>query len=146
MAVTLLRCNPQAPRLVRIAALLILTGSVLEAFWMFGSRWPEAQGRLELWRATVSPVIVVCLSFLLADALERLVRCVYWLTILLWVPAVLLSVLLMLSTMFPPPSANVNLAGYAAGCCYAAAALLLVTKGSRHAFKGDTLGAPGRVT
>ena len=151
MTVALLRFDPRAPRLVRITALLMLTGSVFEAFWMFGSRWPAAHGPLDLWRATVSPLILIGLSILLANALARLVSWAYWLTVLLWVPFVFLGVLVVVASAFRQPSSGLaltafDLMGYAAVGCYVAAALLLVTNGCRNAFRGNTPGAAGRVT
>jgi hypothetical protein len=146
-----LQVQPRAPRPVRLTAILILTGSLLEALMTFASRWPGTNGPLDLWRALVSPVIWLYMGFLFANALARLLDWVYWLAVMLWVPFVFIGttvvfVQVMRRTDSAPPWGVVDVLGYVAIGCYLVACMLLLTRESRQAFRGSQVGAPDRVT
>ncbi len=136
---TLLRFHRDAPTIVRITAVLIVVGSILEGFMTIAYRAPHAHTMLELWQAWVSPIAGLCLGLMFGGGLARLVAWVYWVALLLWVPFVLIfsSVVIVLGVRHqnPPSAWSIGeVLGYIAMACYVLACVLLLTRSSRQAF------------
>jgi len=136
----LIRFHPSAPTIVRVAAVLIIVGSVLDSIMTIASRAPDAKTMLELWRAWVSPVVQLCLGIVFAGAIGRLVAWVYWVALLLWVPFVVIFTVVAVavgvrhSNLGAPWSLS-SVAGYVAMACYLVASVLLPMKATRRAFE-----------
>jgi len=136
---TLLRFHRDAPTIVRVTAVLIVVGSVLEGFMTIANRAPTAHTMLELWGAWVSPIAGLCLGLMFGGGLARLVAWVYWVALLLWVSFVLIFsiVVIVLGVGHPNPASAWSIGevlGYVAMGCYVLACALLLTKSSRRAF------------
>ena len=140
---TILRFHRDAPPVVRLTAVLIVVGTVLEAAMTIGDRAPGAQSVRQLWGAWVSPAIGVSLGFMFGGGIARLVAWVYWLALLLWVPFVLIFTAMAIVQGLRQPAQGfswslVDVCGFGAMACYVLACALLLARPTRRAFESGT--------